>query len=106
MSKVAVNQRYAFNLVHGTRLTHGYKPLTSSFSPPAPGCWRVFLDLPNGLRVCLAQAPGSVYDEESTSGYTVLEKLRSDLEVKELRDLYRADLVQLIGSFDDGCGYA
>ena len=101
-----MNQRYAVNLVHGTRPTYGYKPLTSPFSPPAPGCWHVLLDLPNGLRFCLAQAPGSVYDQESTSVHTVLEKLRSDLEVKELRDLYRADLVQLIGSFDDGCGYA
>ena len=86
------------------RLTYGYKPPRSSFYPPTPGCWYVLPDLPNGLYPYLAQAP--VYDQESESAHTALEQLRHDTEIKFRRNLYRGDLVQLIGHFTDLCGKA
>ena len=82
--------------------TYGCKPPTSSYSPPAPGCWYVLPDLPNGLRSCLAQAPA--YDQESKSVKRMIRLFRRDTDVMHMRDLYKGDLVQLIGHFTGSCG--
>lgn len=45
------------------------------------------------------------YAEDSEITYQAIGNLRADRDVKDLRDAYGADLVQMIGSFEDGfCG--
>lgn len=53
------------------------------------------------LKQC-CQAP---YTEESYSAVDDIELLSGDKDVGDLRDLYAADLVQLIGVYTDFCGY-
>lgn len=46
------------------------------------------------------------YDEQSTDGIETLTELRTNEGVFDLRGFYEADLVQLVGYFNDGfCGW-
>ena len=64
------------------------------------GC--LFPEKPNGRRACLAQAPaylGKIKDD-----YAALQEFQQDRIVKWYRNMFKADLVQLVGNITNSCG--
>lgn len=82
-------------------------PTTSPLHLTPRRCFYSFVCAGTSVNVCVcvhfcSQLP---YAEDSEITYQAIGNLRADKDVKDLRDTYGADLVQMIGSFNDGfCG--